>query len=173
MNAARALHFAAEPQSQELIRFINRVPGATAQLVSMRADLLDIMGKSEPLRGLDEDFQHLFSSWFNRGFLEIRRIDWSTSAEILEKIIAYEAVHQIAGWDDLRQSVGDPDRRLFAFFHPAMPSEPLIFVEVALTGGIPGAIAPILSAQRERIEANVSNTAVFYGPRNHDVASRR
>ncbi|MCB1753313.1 MAG: malonyl-CoA decarboxylase [Gammaproteobacteria bacterium] len=162
VNAARTLHFAAEPRSQELIRCINRVPGATARLVSMRADLLGIMGKSEKLRGLDEDFQHLFGSWFNRGFLEIHRIDWSTPAEVLEKVIAYEAVHEIAGWDDLRQRVGDPDRRLFGFFHPAMPSEPLIFVEVALTEDIPGAIAPILSRERTRIEPERARTAVFY-----------
>ncbi|MEW2915114.1 malonyl-CoA decarboxylase [Leisingera sp. JC11] len=162
VNAARAVHFAAEPRSQELIRHINRVPGATAQLVSMRADLIEIMNGSNELSGLDKDFQHLFSSWFNRGFLEIRRIDWSTPAEILEKIIAYEAVHEIAGWDDLRQRVGDPDRRLFAYFHPAMPSEPLIFVEVALTEDIPGAIAPILSSERDRIEPDQAKTAVFY-----------
>ncbi|PHS19289.1 MAG: decarboxylase [Blastopirellula sp.] len=162
VNAARAIHFAAEPRSQGLIRHINRVPGATARLVSMRADLLELIGSSGTLRGLDEDFQHLFSSWFNRGFLEIRRIDWSTPAEVLEKVIAYEAVHEITGWDDLRQRVGDPDRRLFAFFHPAMPTEPLIFVEVALTETIPGAIAPILSSERKRIEPDLAKTAVFY-----------
>lgn len=160
--AARELHFAAEPKSQELIRILNRVPGATARLVGLRSDLLGLLRDNKGLKGLDQDFEHLFSSWFNRGFLEIRRIDWSTPAEILEKIIAYEAVHEITGWDDLRQRVGDPDRRLFAFFHPAMPSEPLIFVEVALTTAIPGAIAPILSAERERIEPDAATTAVFY-----------
>lgn len=160
--AARAIHFASEPRSQELIRRINQVPGATARLVSMRADLLEIDRQSPGLGGLDQDFRHLFSSWFNRGFLEIRRIDWSTPADILEKIIAYEAVHEISGWLDLRQRVGDPDRRLFAFFHPAMPSEPLIFVEVALTRDTPGAIAPILSGDRDRLEPEQARTAVFY-----------
>lgn len=162
LDAARRLHFAAEPQSQELIRTLNRLPGATARLVRLRADLLELLREHSSLKGLNEDFKHLFSSWFNRGFLEIRRISWSTSADILEKIIAYEAVHAIKGWDDLRQRVGDPDRRLFAFFHPAMPSEPLIFVEVALTKSIPDAIAPILSSERVRVEPESANTAVFY-----------
>ena len=162
LNAARELHFVAEPASQELIRALNRVPGATAQLVSMRADLLEISKGDAALQGLDTDFRHLFGSWFNRGFLEIRRIDWSTPADVLEKIIAYEAVHEINGWDDLRQRVGDPDRRLFGFFHPAMPTEPLIFVEVALTSEIPDAISRILSVDRERVEPELADTAVFY-----------
>ncbi len=160
--SARNLYFAAEPKSQELIRRLNRVPGATTRIVNMRADLL-VHVKDEPeLRGLDHDFQHLFSSWFNRGFLEIERIDWSTSAAILEKIIAYEAVHRIHGWDDLRQRVADPDRRLFAFFHPAMPSDPLIFVEVALTRAIPKSIASILEQERERVDPRIASAAIFY-----------
>ena len=162
LDAARSLHFIAEPKSQELIRALNRVPGATAQLVAMREDLLTFSRGDSALKGLDTDFRHLFGSWFNRGFLEIRRIDWSTSADILEKVIAYEAVHEINGWDDLRQRVGDPDRRLFGFFHPAMPSEPLIFVEVALTRDVPGAIAPILNAERDRVDPEDASTAVFY-----------
>ncbi|MCP3972268.1 MAG: malonyl-CoA decarboxylase [Rhodobacteraceae bacterium] len=161
-DAARAIHFAAEPKSQELIRRLNRVPGATARLVGLRAALLKSLRELPELGGLDADFRHLFASWFSRGFLEIRRIDWSTPADILEKIIVYEAVHEIEGWDDLRQRVGDPDRRLFAFFHPAMPSEPLIFVEVALTEKIPGSIAPILSAFSERIPPDAASVAVFY-----------
>ena len=161
-SAARQLYFAAEPKSQELIRRLNRVPGSTARLVNMRADLLGHVKKEPDLKGLDLDFQHLFSAWFNRGFLEIERIDWSTSAEILEKIIAYEAVHRIHGWDDLRQRVADPDRRLFAFFHPAMPTDPLIFVEVALTREIPKSIASILEQERERIEPGTANAAIFY-----------
>jgi malonyl-CoA decarboxylase len=160
--AARRIHFAAEPASQELIRALNSVPGATARLVRLREALLTHVKADAGLAGLDRDFQHLFASWFNRGFLEIRRIDWSTPANILEKIIAYEAVHEITGWDDLRQRVGDPDRRLFAFFHPAMPSEPLIFVEVALVRDIPGAISPILNVDRDRMAANEATTAVFY-----------
>jgi len=161
-DAARALHFAAEPRSQELIRRLNRVPGATARLVNMRADLLIAAKQDKALKALDRDFQHLFSSWFSRGFLEIRRIDWNTPARILEKIIAYEAVHEITGWDDLRQRVADPDRRLFAFFHPAMPSEPLIFVEVALTKTIPEAIGPIIAAKRDMVDPALAKVAVFY-----------
>ena len=157
-DTARALHKAAEPTSQELIRRLNRVPGATAQLVRMRSDLLGFRRDAPELKGLDSDFQHLFSSWFNRGFLEIRRIDWNTPAAILEKIIAYEAVHEITGWDDLRQRVAAPDRKLFAFFHPAMPADPLIFVEVALTAEIPGAIGPILSSKRTTLDPAEATT---------------
>ncbi|GAA6182690.1 malonyl-CoA decarboxylase [Shimia sp. NS0008-38b] len=162
IDAARALHFAAEPRTQELIRTINRVPGATAELVAMRADLLTHARQDPKLRGLDADFQHLFASWFNRGFLEMRQIDWSTPAQILEKIITYEAVHEIADWDDLRQRVGDPDRMLFAFFHPAMPDDPLIFVEVALLSEIPNAIGPILAADREQTDPDTATVATFY-----------
>lgn len=160
--ATRQLHFASEPRSQDLIRILNRVPGATQRLVAMRAALLQRVNDHPELASLDLDFKHLFSSWFNRGFLEIRRIEWSTSAAILEKIIAYEAVHEISGWNDLRRRVGDPDRRLFAFFHPAMPTEPLIFVEVALTNAVPSAIGPILSDDRVRSDPEQATTAVFY-----------
>ena len=162
IDAARALHFVAEPQTQELIRTINRVPGATAQLVAMRADLLAHARQNPQLRGLDSDFQHLFASWFNRGFLEMRQINWSTSAQILEKIITYEAVHEIADWDDLRQRVGDPDRMLFAFFHPAMPDDPLIFVEVALLSEVPNAIGPILAVDRKQTDLDTATVATFY-----------
>ena len=171
-DAARRLHFATEPRSQELIRILNRVPGATEHLVAMRAALLTRLKDHPELAGLDLDFQHLFASWFNRGFLEIRRIDWSTSAAILEKIIEYEAVHEISGWDDLRRRVGDTDRRLFAFFHPAMPAEPLIFVEVALTVAVPDAIAPILSENRKRCEPEAAVTAVFYSISNCQAGLR-
>lgn len=160
--AARRLHFAAEPRSQELIRAFNRVPGATARLVRLRAELLRDARTDTALASLDHDFRHLFASWFTRGFLELRRIDWRTPANVLENIITYEAVHEIRGWDDLRQRVGDPDRRLFAFFHPAMPDDPLIFVEIALTRDIPGAIGPILDPGRERIPPEKARVAVFY-----------
>jgi malonyl-CoA decarboxylase len=105
---------------------------------------------------------HLFSSWFNRGFLVLRRIDWSTPAIILEKIIRYEAVHQIRDWNDLRRRIDPPDRRCYAFFHPALNDEPLIFVEVAFTNGIPRAIAPILSMDGNTLAPESANTAVFY-----------
>ena len=160
--AARVIHQLSEPRSQELIRRINRAPGATARLVALRAKLAGLIGEAPELKGLDADFLHLFSSWFNRGFLELRHIDWNTPAAVLEKIISYEAVHEITGWDDLRQRVADPDRRLFAFFHPAMPGDPLIFVEVALMSAVPGAIGAIIATERNRVDPAKASTAVFY-----------
>ena len=128
----------------------------------MREQLIDALDHRDDLAAVDADFVHLFSSWFNRGFLVLRRIDWSTPAMILEKIIRYEAVHRIRSWDDLRRRIDPPDRRCYAFFHPALVDEPLIFVEVALTREIPDAIAPILSVQRDGVEPDKATTAVFY-----------
>jgi malonyl-CoA decarboxylase len=144
------------------LRRINLAPGGTAGLVDMREQLLDAMAHRDDLGGVDADFVHLFSSWFNRGFLVLRRIDWATPAIILEKIIRYEAVHRIRGWDDLRRRIDPRDRRCYAFFHPALIDDPLIFVEVALTRSIPNAIAPILTSQREVMQPDRANTAVFY-----------
>src|SRR5579863_10319164 len=157
-----ALHFASEPRRQELIRRLNRAPGGTADLVEMRADLLDLMNGDKDLAALDRDVVHLLASWFNRGFLVLRRIDWSTPANILEKIIRYEAVHEIGGWNDLRRRIDPVDRRCYAFFHPALVDEPLIFVEVALTEEIPHAIAPLLAEDREPVAVERARTAVFY-----------
>ena len=128
----------------------------------MREQLLDALDHREDLKAVDADFVHLFSSWFNRGFLVLRRIDWSTPAMILEKIIRYEAVHRIRSWDDLRRRIDPPDRRCYAFFHPALLDEPLIFVEIALSREIPDAIAPILSVQRDGVEPDKVTTATFY-----------
>ena len=152
----------AEPTRQELIRRLNHAPGGTLALVRMRADVLDAMAEGAPLRALDRDFLHLFASWFNRGFLVLRRIDWTTPANILEKIIRYEAVHAISGWEDLRRRLEPPDRRLYAFFHPALDDEPLIFVEVALTTAIPDAIGPLLAPERAPLPPAAATTAVFY-----------
>src|SRR5215470_11095929 len=156
------LHDAAESRRQELFRRINSAPGGTAGLVDIREQLIDAMAHRDDLAAVDADFVHLFSSWFNRGFLVLRRIDWATPAIILEKIIRYEAVHRIRGWDDLRRRIDPPDRRCYAFFHPALVDDPLIFVEVALTRDIPAAIAPILTVQREPISPDRAATAVFY-----------
>ena len=156
------LHAAAEPLRQELFRRINLAPGGTATLVAMRAALLDELDGHPELDGVDADFVHLLSSWFNRGFLMLRRVDWSSPADVLEKIIRYEAVHRIAGWEDLRLRLAPPDRRCFAFFHPQMPDEPLIFVEVALTRGIPASIDALLSEEREALSVDDADTAVFY-----------
>ena len=162
LAAYRALMELAEPPRQELIRRLNQVPGATGQLVRMRADLLRFAGEDPALARLDHDFRHLFASWFNRGFLVLRPIDWKTPANILEKVIDYEAVHAIDGWEPLRHRLAPEDRRCFAFFHPAMPDEPLIFVEVALTRGIPGSIQALLTPERAVLAAEAADTAVFY-----------
>ncbi|MCC0804732.1 MCD, Malonyl-CoA decarboxylase MCD [Methylobacterium sp. W2] len=170
--ALGVLHEAAEPRSQELIRRLNLARNGTLALVRMREDLFvlrkDLRGNEadpdlvDAVDSLDSDFEHLFASWFNRGFLVLRHIDWTTPAHILEKIIRYEAVHEIAGWDELRRRIEPTDRRCFAFFHPALQDEPLIFVEVALTGGIAPAIAPILAHGREPLPTQAATTAIFY-----------
>jgi len=156
------LHAAAEPRRQELIRRLNLAPGGTAALVRMRQVLLSLLPAHPELQPVDDDFVHLFSSWFNRGFLVLRPIDWNTSASILEKIIRYEAVHAIQDWDDLRSRLAPTDRRCYAFFHPQLVDEPLIFVEVALTKEIPAAIGPLLDKARRAIAAHEATTAVFY-----------
>jgi malonyl-CoA decarboxylase len=159
---ASDLHFASEPRRQELIRRLNRTPGGTSDLVAMRGDLLQAMKGHKELAVLDRDVAHLLTSWFNRGFLVLRRIDWSTPANILEQIIRYEAVHEIRDWEDLRRRIEPVDRRCYAFFHPALVDEPLIFVEVALTESIPGAIAPLLAEDRRLVPTERARTAVFY-----------
>ncbi|HEY1362211.1 MAG TPA: malonyl-CoA decarboxylase [Xanthobacteraceae bacterium] len=161
-QAAARVHRASEPRRLELFRRLNLAPGGTAALVRMREQLLDAMNHREDLAVVDQDFLHLLSSWFNRGFLVLRKIDWSTPASLLEKIIRYEAVHAIRDWNDLRARIDTPDRRCYAFFHPALIDEPLIFVEVALTRDIPEAIDPILSVNREAVELERATTAVFY-----------
>jgi malonyl-CoA decarboxylase len=156
------VHDAAEARRQELFRRLNLAPGGTAALVRMRAELLTHLSARPDLREVDDDFVHLFASWFNRGFLVLRPIDWATPANILERIIRYEAVHEINGWNDLRNRLEPPDRRCFAFFHPQLADDPLIFVEVALTTTIPGAITPLLASDRVPIRPSDATTAVFY-----------
>ncbi|MEV8469002.1 malonyl-CoA decarboxylase [Fluviibacterium sp. DFM31] len=152
----------AEPRRQELLRRLNRVSGATADLVAMRLDLLAAMRDAPELEVIDFDYLHLFRSWFNQGFLVLRRISWDTPASILEKIIAYEAVHAINSWEELRRRLLPEDRRCYAYFHPAMPDEPLIFVEVALTEGIAGNIQDVLAEDRPALSPEKIDTAVFY-----------
>lgn len=161
-DSYRAFASASEPPRQELIRRLNQLPGATQRLVAMRADLLRIGRDDDALMALDLDFKHLFKSWFNRGFLVLRPMNWQSPAAVLEKLIAYEAVHAIDSWDDLRRRIEPPDRRCFAFFHPAMPDEPLIFVEVALTKGSPGSVQDLLAQDRAPRRAEEADTAVFY-----------
>jgi len=145
----------------EFFRRLNLAPGATSAIVALRADLVRHLKSDDALAAVDRDLQRLLTSWFNRGFLVLRRIDWQTPAAILEKIIAYEAVHEIRGWDDLRRRLDPHDRRCFAFFHPAMVDEPLIFVEVALMREVPATISAVLDAHREDEELPPT-TAVFY-----------
>ena len=162
-SSLAALQAAVESPRQELFRRLNLAPGGTAALVKLREKLLPLVRQNSDLFGpVDADFHHLFQSWFNRGFLVLKPIDWNTPAAILEKIIAYEAVHAIDSWDALRARLAPPDRRCFGFFHPAIPDDPLIFVEVALTREIPASIAAVLSEDREPIEPEEAQTAVFY-----------
>ncbi|WP_292896730.1 malonyl-CoA decarboxylase [Nitratireductor sp.] len=156
------LHLAAEPRRQELIRRFNLAPNGIATLVRMRESLLNMKIDDPDLATVDADFAHLLLSWFNRGFLMLKPISWSTPADILEKIIRYEAVHHIGGWDELRLRLAPEDRRCFAFFHPQLTDDPLIFVEVALTRGIPSNIVDLLREDRVPIRANDATTAVFY-----------
>ena len=164
-ESAAALATCAEPPRQELLRRMNMAPGGTMALVAMRKTLPAYLSERPALKLLDSDLKHLFSSWFNRGFLEIRRIDWQTPAAILEKLIAYEAVHEIQGWDDLRRRLA-ADRRCFAFFHPSLPGEPLIFVEVALVRGLSGSVRALLERDTDEAaqlrRANEADTAIFY-----------
>jgi malonyl-CoA decarboxylase len=160
-KSLRALAHAVEAPRQELIRRINMAPRGTEELVGMRTDLLARLPDDRSLRAVDDDLRHLLASWFNRGFLELRTIDWSTPAEILEKLIAYEAVHEVQGWDDLRRRLAD-DRRCFAFFHPALPDDPLIFVQVALTRGIARSVQALLEDDVDETAEATADTAIFY-----------
>ena len=153
---------AVEPPRQELFRRLNLAPGGTSALVALRQDLLDHGANDPELNSVDDDLVHLLYSWFNRGFLTMHRITWSSPADVLERIIRYEAVHIIQGWDDLRRRVQPPDRRCYAFFHPSLVDEPLIFVEVALTKHIPSSIQEVLADEREAPAAEQATTAVFY-----------
>ena len=151
---------AVEAPRQKLFRRINMAPDGTRTLVALRGHVLPLLREHPALRAIDSDLRHLFVAWFNKGFLELRRIDWSSPAMVLEKIIDYEAVHQINGWDDLRSRLRE-DRRCFAFFHPALANDPLVFVEIALTDAIPGDLAPLLVQQRKPSTGKI-NTVVFY-----------
>ncbi|MDG2250719.1 MAG: malonyl-CoA decarboxylase [Gammaproteobacteria bacterium] len=154
---------ATEPLRHELLRRLNQTPGATHDLVAMRSDLLGLLRAHPQLIAVDGDFVRLFTSWFGRGFLQLQTIDWSTSAAILERIIRYEAVHEIKDWNDLRSRIEPPNRRCFAYFHPALVDEPLIFVEVALVDQVPRSIASILESDGiEGPQESEYKTAVFY-----------
>ena len=156
------LIIAAEPKRQELLRRINLAPEGTRRLVKVRERLLKVKKKLPELQRTDNDFRYLFSNWFNRGFLLMQPIDWTTPAHILEKIIAYEAVHEIGTWSELRSRLEPEDRYCYAFFHPSMEDEPLVFVEVALSQEIPTKIDDILNIERDAVDPHEASCAIFY-----------
>jgi malonyl-CoA decarboxylase len=155
------LERAVEAPRMELFRRLNTVPGGTKALVLMRARLLQTLSRNTQWEAISGDLSHLFTSWFNRGFLVLQRIDWHTPAVILEKLIEYEAVHQIQGWPDLRRRL-ERDRRCYGFFHPALPDEPLIFIEVALTRGMSGQVQSLLDPEAPVADPAQADHAMFY-----------
>ena len=166
------LQKAAESPRQEFFRRLNRASQGTAAVVEMRRDLLQLLDKKPELAAVDFDLRHLLSSWFNPGFLKMHQVDWKSPAEVLEKLIKHEAVHAIDGWDDLRRRL-QPDRRCFAFFHPQLPSEPLIFVEVALLPEIPTVITPLVDKKADVVEQTSQyKVAVFYSISNCEPGLR-
>ncbi|QWE25247.1 malonyl-CoA decarboxylase [Polynucleobacter sp. AP-Elch-400A-B2] len=161
-----------ESPRQEFFRRLNRASHGTAAVVQMRRDLLQLLDKKPELAAVDFDMRHLLSSWFNPGFLKMHQVDWKSPAEVLEKLIQHEAVHAIDGWDDLRRRL-QPDRRCFAFFHPQLPSTPLIFVEVALLPEIPTVITPLVDKKAETVDqASQYKVAVFYSISNCESGLR-
>ena len=156
-----ALQHAVESPRQELFRRLNVAAGATAVLVEMRRRMLRELPSNPHWIAVDADLMHLLASWFNRGFLRLERIDWHTPAIVLEKLIEYEAVHEIAGWQDLQRRLA-ADRRCFAFFHPALPDEPLIFIEVALTDRITESVHPLLDPNTVVSDPARADCAIFY-----------
>lgn len=161
--SAMSLHQSAESQRQELFRRMNAAPDGLQTLILMREALRKLLRDHPELRPIDQDLVHLFTSWFNKGFLKLERINWQTPAAVLEKLIQYESVHEIQGWDDLRRRLAE-DRLCFAYFHPVIPDEPLIFVEVALVHGIADAIGPLLDTPPAPPVS--ADTAVFYSINN-------
>lgn len=160
-NAERRLKAALEPRRVALLRQFNAVPEGVKFLVDMRAELMPVMADDPDLRALNDDLRDLLASWFDIGFLDLAQITWNAPASLLEKLIAYEAVHEIQSWADLKNRL-DSDRRCFAFFHPRMPEEPLIFVEVALVHGMADNVQELLDEAAPEQDADAVDTAIFY-----------
>jgi malonyl-CoA decarboxylase len=160
--SAQALSDASESPSQRLIQMLNLAPQGTQRLLAMREDLLNAPDKTHGLKAFDKELEAAFTAWFNAGFLELRRIGWESPARLLERIIRYEAVHEIDGWEDLRRRVEPVDRRCYGFFHPQMEDDPLIFVEVALTNDLPSGISQIIAEKRKAIDPREASCAIFY-----------
>lgn len=157
----RGLQRVVEPPRQELFRRLNSAHDGTRELIELRRQALQEMKSNPRFEPIAVDLGHLLASWFNSGFLTLERIDWKSPAVVLEKLIAYEAVHQIQGWDDLRRRL-EADRRCYAFFHSALPGEPLIFIEVALTRGISERIQPLIDPRAPVGDAESADSAIFY-----------
>lgn len=170
-KAERRLRLALTPSRQRLLTQFTALPQGVKFLVDMRADAARFARESPELGILDADLEDLFTGWFDIGFLELQRITWNSPAALLEKLIAYEAVHAIESWDDLRNRL-DSDRRCYAFFHPRMPLEPLIFVEVALVRGIAGNVQALLDQSQPVLEAGQADTAIFYSISNTQAGLR-
>ena len=156
----KQIRASSEPKWVELFRRLNSTTNGTFRLVKLR-ERIRSLNKSE-LKTFDSGLLSLFKYWFNPSFLVLEKIDWETPANILEKIIEYEAVHEINSWDDLRARLAPSDRQCFAFFHPLIPDDPLIFVEVALCQDIPKSIDEIIKIDRDEIDIETANTAIFY-----------
>ena len=164
--AERALRAALEPPRLKLLTQFNGLPEGVKFLVDLRAELLGMIKGDRAMQELEGDLKGLLTSWFDVGFLELQRITWRSPANVLEKIMAYEAVHAIQGWDDLKNRLDESDRRLYAFFHPRMPDEPLIFVEVALVRGIADNIHELLDTHAPAGDSAGADTAIFYSINN-------
>jgi malonyl-CoA decarboxylase len=162
---------AVEPRRQALFRAINTAPGGTWTVLTMRADVLGLLDEHPELAPVEADLFHVLSSWFNRGFITLERINWGSPGAVLERLIDYEAVHEIRGWDDLRRRL-EADRRCFGFFHPAIPEEPLIFIEVALTDGLAASIQDLLDAPSPPDGEWSADTATFYSITNCQAGLR-
>ncbi len=163
-ESVQALNRASLPARRQLFEVFNMVPEGTVRLVRMRSHLLGLLKAQPDLKPVDDDLAVLFSAWFNRGFLSLERISWQTTAAVLEKLIDYEAVHEIRGWDDLKRRLSD-GRRCYAFFHPALPGEPIIFVQAALTRGLAGSIDQLIREEDHpstRTDEEDADTAIFY-----------
>jgi len=160
-----------EPPRQELFRRLNMAPGGTRLLVNMRRDLLEETRSHPEWTAIEADLEHLLASWFNRGFLSLQRIDWTTPANILEKLIQFEAVHAIQGWSDLQRRL-QADRRCYGFFHPALPGEPIIFIEVALTRGMSAQVQPLVDPLSPISDPGEADTAIFYSITNCQAGLR-
>ncbi|GGC69131.1 malonyl-CoA decarboxylase [Marinobacter halophilus] len=160
-EAAQALRRALEPSRTALLKQFNGVPSGVKFLVDMRDELLTFCKDYPALKSLETDLQDLLATWFDIGLLQLEEINWHSSAAMLEKLIAYEAVHAIKSWNDLKNRL-DSDRRCFAFIHPNMPDEPLIFVEVALVNGLAGNVQKLLDEDAPTQDIDTADTAIFY-----------